>query len=279
MKDKFIAISLMMLSLTCLANVVRSVNGAVHSRFSVSAEEMVTAKDYVQDGLIAMYDGIENVGYGQHSVSSTIWVNLAGTGWDGDIGRRVVIEKNAVLLDGIRGVESAVTIGKGWFGKPSKITIECMIQPMGWNYRGENGDVAAFGGTEATTGGFTLWANNSYQVHGCCMQVRDAEKTMRIAYPYSMSSDMGGVWHIGLTMDGEEGISYANGAAYDFKSMGELVYTRAENYDFFIGGDYWGPVEYNFNGRIFFVRVYDRALSADEIAYNHAVDVERFNVP
>lgn len=127
MKYKIVAICFLVSSVACLANVVRSVNGAVHSRFSFVVEERVSAKDYVQDGLIAMYDGIENIRYGQHSDSATIWVNLAGTGWNGVIGSRVVIEENAILLDGIRGVESAITIGKGWFGKPSKITIECMI--------------------------------------------------------------------------------------------------------------------------------------------------------
>ena len=37
-----------------------------------------TARDYVQDGLVAMWDGIENVGFGQHDESATEWKNLAG---------------------------------------------------------------------------------------------------------------------------------------------------------------------------------------------------------
>ena len=40
---------------------------------------MPTAKDYVQDGLIAMWDGIENAGWGQHNSSErSIWVDLVG---------------------------------------------------------------------------------------------------------------------------------------------------------------------------------------------------------
>lgn len=35
-----------------------------------------TAKAYVQDGLIAMWDGIENAGWGVHDGNATSWVNL-----------------------------------------------------------------------------------------------------------------------------------------------------------------------------------------------------------
>ena len=39
-----------------------------------------TARDYVQNGLIAMWDGIENVGYGQHDDNATSWIDLTGGG-------------------------------------------------------------------------------------------------------------------------------------------------------------------------------------------------------
>lgn len=37
-----------------------------------------TAKNYIQNGLVAMWDGIENIGWGQHSDSAPAWVNLMG---------------------------------------------------------------------------------------------------------------------------------------------------------------------------------------------------------
>ena len=37
-----------------------------------------TAKDYVQDGLVAMWDGIENAGWGVYDESSTVWKDLVG---------------------------------------------------------------------------------------------------------------------------------------------------------------------------------------------------------
>ena len=41
-----------------------------------------TAKSYVQDGLVAMWDGVENAGWGTHSNSTTTWVDLTGNGYD-----------------------------------------------------------------------------------------------------------------------------------------------------------------------------------------------------
>lgn len=42
--------------------------------------QIKTANDYVQNGLIAMWDGIENVGYGQHDDNATSWADLTGKG-------------------------------------------------------------------------------------------------------------------------------------------------------------------------------------------------------
>ena len=38
-----------------------------------------TARDYVQTGLVAMWDGIENAGWGAHDPNATTWKDLVGT--------------------------------------------------------------------------------------------------------------------------------------------------------------------------------------------------------
>jgi hypothetical protein len=38
-----------------------------------------TAKLYIQDGLVAMWDGIENTGWGTHDANATVWKDLVGT--------------------------------------------------------------------------------------------------------------------------------------------------------------------------------------------------------
>ncbi|HBO99087.1 MAG TPA: hypothetical protein DD637_04540 [Verrucomicrobia bacterium] len=41
-----------------------------------------TARDYVQDGLVAMWDGVENAGWGLHDSAAKSWKNLTGLGGD-----------------------------------------------------------------------------------------------------------------------------------------------------------------------------------------------------
>lgn len=41
-----------------------------------------TARDYVQDGLIAMWDGLENAGWGAHDSTAATWVDLTGNEYD-----------------------------------------------------------------------------------------------------------------------------------------------------------------------------------------------------
>ncbi len=51
----------------------------------------VNSRSYVQGGLVAQYDGIDNAGFGSHNGSATTWVNLAGnTALDGAVNPNVV---------------------------------------------------------------------------------------------------------------------------------------------------------------------------------------------
>lgn len=42
----------------------------------VIGPDKLTAKDYVQDGLVAMWDGIENAGLWTHDANATVWKDL-----------------------------------------------------------------------------------------------------------------------------------------------------------------------------------------------------------
>ena len=48
-----------------------------------------TAYSYVQKGLKASYDGIDNTGTGVHDASSAIWKDLTGNGYDGTLASTV----------------------------------------------------------------------------------------------------------------------------------------------------------------------------------------------
>ena len=59
----------------------------------------ITAKSYVQDGLIAMWDGIENAGQGMHDDNATIWKDLVGSA-DLVAKNTPTINANSVSFDG-----------------------------------------------------------------------------------------------------------------------------------------------------------------------------------
>ena len=77
---KNIILTVMSIMTSCLlASPIKSGIGA-RSICTVDSEaKQYTAADYIQDGLIAMYDGIENVGIGQHDNAATNWIDLVGT--------------------------------------------------------------------------------------------------------------------------------------------------------------------------------------------------------
>jgi len=74
-------------------------------------------------------------------------------------------------------------------------------------------------------------------------------------------------------------------AYYDAAQIGtyagtSIVYNN--NCGFNIGADSAGTqygIEHPFIGKIYCVRIYNRALSADEIQHNYKIDKERFNLP
>lgn len=59
-----------------------------------------TAKDYSQDGLIAMWDGIENAGWGVHDPNATVWKDLTGNGYDLSVGSAVFGDDNLSCASG-----------------------------------------------------------------------------------------------------------------------------------------------------------------------------------
>ena len=61
------------------AYITKSLLGAINTDFIEDVpSDKPMASDYIQENLVAMWDGIENVGWGTHSASSTSWIDLIG---------------------------------------------------------------------------------------------------------------------------------------------------------------------------------------------------------
>ena len=52
---------------------------SIASRQNLWKSTSITAKNYVKSGLIALWDGIENAGWGVHNASATTWKDLVGS--------------------------------------------------------------------------------------------------------------------------------------------------------------------------------------------------------
>ena len=70
----------------------------------------LSAKSYIQDGLVAMWDGIENAGWGVHDPNATVWKDLSGNGYDLE-----VVRPSAWEPVGIRAVKNIVADNNWYF--------------------------------------------------------------------------------------------------------------------------------------------------------------------
>lgn len=73
--------------------------------------EGVNAFSYIQKGLAASYDGIENAGAGVHDANATTWVDLTGNGNDGTVASGITWAADGWVCTG--GVDTPVVVSPG----------------------------------------------------------------------------------------------------------------------------------------------------------------------
>ena len=61
------------------AKPTRSALGA-EGKSGANSSSAYTARDYAQNGLAAMWDSVENIGWGEHSDTASAWADLSGNG-------------------------------------------------------------------------------------------------------------------------------------------------------------------------------------------------------
>lgn len=234
----------------------------------------VSAKDYIQDGLVAMWDGIENAGWGVHDPNATAWKELiSGTdcslfgdiltsySWTDNSLVRIfesngyfVYDASSLLQDAFRAatftieaVTSRPVNTASWQAQIINICQTSQLDTYGQGIiarfrRENNGTMGPLGTAPYTSGA------------GLTLDSVDALATFSCAYN-------SGQW-----------VSYLGGKQ---KSTGTATP------DSTIKGIHirLGSSAYGFRGHYHSVRIYSRALTAAEIARNYAIDKERFGLP
>ena len=215
----------------------------------------LTAKDYVQDGLIAMWDGIENAGWGVHDPNATVWKDLAGN-YDLDL------TSNAIWVqDGIKGVNNNNCLAKFGATINGALHIECC-----WKERELSFGETCLIFTSGTKSGDRY--REFLALYGPSAQYATRGYVCRtIVYRHESKNQTSSV---SAEIDNRISLNGSTLPTY----YGSYFTTRG-NFAMIGGTDNQG---FGCTTPIHNVRVYSRALSSDEIAANYAIDNARFGL-
>lgn len=231
------------------------------ARTAAWAKSGYTAKDYVQDGLIAMWDGIENAGWGVHDPNATTWKDLVG-GVEASNTHYGIYEwkPNALVLPGIAGHSLRFTLQNLTDAvNQNNASVECVFKPEHGTATGNNA-IFGFGINQRI-----LW------IWGAAVTtIRGSDKTQ------SQDFITDGVVNV-ITYSG--GNIYKNGFLHGVASIGTETATENRGQIGQISGYYSAVGNYtSLCGDAHSIRIYNRNITQTEIAANYAIDKARFNL-
>ena len=219
-----------------------------------------TAKDYVQSGLVAMWDGIENAGWGVHDPNATEWKDLVGSydlvqtqtakiTWDDD---SCVFALNTDMYNSDFSTGYNAVLNGTW-------TAECVFSVT--STTSLNASIFGLGGNR------TLWifTNASTTIQ--------SDKLANATLTDIGEGNLGQKNHVVATGDGRV---YVNGVLYTQRATSTTARTGDTRIRFGLLPDFYSS---GLVGHIFGNRFSTRNFTSAEIAANYAIDKERFGLP
>ena len=222
-----------------------------------------TAKDYVQNGLVAMWDGIENAGWGVHDAGATTWKDLVGN-LDWTLGPATSYEWTPSSFK----AKDQYAATRDFIDDSNVSTIEFCAKLL--SSPGGNVAFIILGRSSLTSGApyYGLLARNSANVKalmGCrSFFTNTVTEFLNIPATFSFPG------FAALLAQ-----AYFNGVPRDASGYNTLDYSASSRGTVArIGGilSQSYPIEVNN------IRLYSRALTASEIAANYAIDKARFGL-
>ena len=231
-----------------------------------------TSASYVQDGLIAQWDGIDNTGMGVHDPGAKVWKDLAGNydlsllpkgSWSADGRSLTVYGAAAVCSNSLPAYKTIEVVYK--MKKRDGMLLFCSggtsqvsdFRFIVFNRDGEtSGTTGYFSGAWKVPAPHVIW--DSFDPSA----VRSMTATYNNGEAFAEHGNVSAVYADGVARD--------DGSADTSWGLGDghiMIGDRAE------------AGAYPWFGEVYTIRVYDRALSAEEIAANHAIDEARFYAP
>lgn len=237
-----------------------------------------TTLDYVQDGLIAHWDGIDNVARGTpHDGATTVWTDLIG-GKNWTLGSNATVGENALTFSGTATKTACTTLSHenalDIFGSDGEKTVEIVLRtsssqtatPSGVSLQTPVGcGVGFYAYYVAKTPEKCCFSFSHMGYDGCmAWSISDKNVLMNLSVGYRNLAVVS-IYRDGENADRTLERQYVsannNGMASSTSSVATL-------------GSIYGSS--GFAGDIYALRVYNRLLTAEEIAQNAAVDAARF---
>ena len=218
-------------------------------------KKMPTARDYIQSGLVAMWDGIENAGWGSRAESSDSWTELITS----KKCRKREGDDVEVLDDGFRFVYGGFYTGISY---DNIVTIEAVLKID----------------NEQNSGPLLCSLRSGIQL----VLVKNSDGVQYVPLTYTEGSNKKAVVTVGekFAISIRREIGFTNGI--DSTVVDNTVGGWGFNYS---SGTiaYYPPTNFvdtfkNFVGDIHSLRCYSRELTYDEITANYAIDKERFGI-
>ena len=225
---------------------------------AVSAALAGSASLYVQDGLVACWDGIENGGANTHNPSATVWKDLVG-GYEFTL--------NNVTIDADRMTFAGTTSSYGTLSAAN--TTSTFVAA-------KNGTMEIVYVCRSTSLQVLL---QSTAESGLAFGLYNASSI--ITHTASSADNMPLIQFSSTTTTNSVSVRFTSGAPVSAIANGESKSLS--------GGNYWGAPDAlltfigkrasnasAFSGSLYCIRLYSRQLTDAEIAANHAIDVKRF---
>lgn len=218
---------------------------------------------YISDGLVLWYDGYANTGTARTN-STTTWKNLASSSLDGTLTGGTWY-KNYLYLD---GTDDWVAIAAMNYANP---TVEVVYKKTAFT---GNAEEALVGNFNSGGYGIAYLSSNSnkmigeFYVNGAWNRLYNditLNKTDTLATSFN-----------GSTMK-----LFSNGSLVDQLSLSGTVGTPTNSTIMAIGANPNGTsvsASTYFLGNIYSVRIYNKALTDDEVLHNYIQDKQKFNL-
>lgn len=302
MKDLIVLVCAMTVTAAICSPVASSVGGK-HISFNMSESEEYSASSYVQDGLVAIWDGLENAGWESHVDHTNEWADLingfvlrTANGIDGDFSRGCM-DYRRTFYNGAGDPETRT--GNRYYDKmialrlivnQGMFTIEVVhrprvkLSPGSWPY--QNYVCGLFGLKSSHTsmsfaydGKINIFRNVLYDGTSSIATTRPFEYDVLETRTLVFDSDNLVSY---VLVDGEiVGTGTLLAGIFGASESGPLIYlnTCIGLVQYGVSGNEWTGVTDldDSTSDVYCIRIYSRPLSSEECIFNQKINKVRFD--